>query len=104
MVNLMEIYHIVINIVSLMINVGLVYFAVRLLWIFRGGIMGKPWRFVASGVLALAVSSSIFSLRYIFNLGVAAHSIAGFIMMVGGLLILVGMYLQYRSWAVSHNV
>jgi len=104
MVNLMEIYHIVINIVSLMINVGLVYFAVRLLWIFRGGIMGKPWRFVASGVLALAVSSSIFSLHYIFNLGVAAHSIAGLIMMVGGLLILVGMYLQYRSWAVSHNV
>ena len=96
----MEVYRVAINIVSLLINVGLVYFAVRLLWIFRGGIMGKPWRFVASGVLALALSSSIFSLHYLLNLGPAVHSIAGFIMMIGGLLILIGMYLQYKSWAV----
>ncbi|MGB9740199.1 MAG: hypothetical protein ACP5IM_01615 [Candidatus Bathyarchaeia archaeon] len=96
----MEIYSIAINIVSLFINVGLVYFAFRLLWIFRGGIMGKPWRFVALGVLALAVSSSIFSLHYLFNFGSVAHCVAGLIMMVGGLIILIGMYLQYRSWAV----
>jgi len=56
----MEDWHIIVNIVSLIINVSLVYFAVRLLWIFRGGIMGRPWRFIASGVLALAVSSTIF--------------------------------------------
>ena len=100
MVGLMDVCRIAINIVSLLINVGLVYFAVRLLWIFRGGIMGKPWKFVASGVLALAISSSIFSLHYLFNLGSVTHSIAGLIMMVGGLIILIGMYLQYKSWAV----
>ena len=98
MVSLMEIYRIVINLISLLINVGLVYFAVRLLWIFRGGIMGKPWRFVASGVLALAVSSSIFSLHYLLDIGSMAHPVGGLIMMVGGLLILVGMYLQHKSW------
>jgi hypothetical protein len=97
----MEIYHVVINLVSLLINVGLVYFAVRLLWIFRGGIMGKPWRFVAFGVLALAVSSSIFSLDYLLDIGSVAHSVGGLIMMIGGFLILVGMYLQYKSWAVG---
>lgn len=101
MVSLMEIYHVVINLVSLLINVGLVYFAVRLLWIFRGGIMGKPWRFVAFGVLALAVSSSIFSLDYLLDIGSVAHSVGGLIMMIGGFLILVGMYLQYKSWAVG---
>ncbi|HDD70060.1 MAG TPA: hypothetical protein ENG19_02920 [Candidatus Bathyarchaeota archaeon] len=96
----MEDWHIIVNIVSLIINVSLVYFAVRLLWIFRGGIMGRPWRFIASGVLALAVSSTIFSLHYLLNLGSVGHAIGGLIMMIGGLLLLIGMYLQYKSWAV----
>ena len=96
----MELYHIVINIVSLLINVGLVYFAVKLLSVFRGGMMGKPWAYISSGVLALAISSSIFSLYYLLELEVALiRAFGGLIMMIGGLLILVGMYHEYKSWA-----
>jgi hypothetical protein len=96
----LEALHIVINIISLLINVGLVYLAVRLLSIFRGGKMGKPWVYICSGVLALALSSSIFSAYYLLDLNVPfMRGIAGLIMMIGGLLILVGMYHEYRSWA-----
>jgi len=96
----MELYHIIINIVSLLINVGLVYFAVKLLSVFRGGMMGKPWMYISSGVLALAISSSIFPLYYLLELEVAVvRAFGGLIMMIGGLLILVGMYHESKSWA-----
>ena len=96
----MELYHIVINVISLLINVGLVYLAVKLLSIFRGGKMGKPWAYISLGVLALAISSSIFSLYYLLDLEVVViRAVGGLIMMIGGLLILIGMYHQYKSWA-----
>jgi len=96
----MELYHIVINVISLLINVGLVFLAVKLLSIFRGGMMGKPWAYISLGVLALAISSSIFSVYYLLELEVAVmRAIGGLIMMIGGLLILIGMYHEYKSWA-----
>lgn len=96
----MELYHIIINVISLLINVGLVFLAVKLLSIFRGGKMGKPWAYISLGVLALAISSSIFSLYYLLDLEVVViRAVGGLIMMIGGLLILIGMYHQYKSWA-----
>jgi hypothetical protein len=89
-----------VNIVSLAVNIGLVYFGLRLLSIFRGGKMGKPWAYISLGVLALAVSSSLFSLYYLLALREAIiHSVGGLIMMMGGVLILIGMYLQYKTWS-----
>jgi len=97
---MMELSRVVVNIVSLMINIGLAYFAVRLLWIFKGGKMGRPWVYISSGVLALAVSSFLFSFYYFSAFGEATiHSLGGLTMMTGGLLLLIGMYLQYKTWA-----
>jgi hypothetical protein len=96
----MELYHIIINVISLLINVGLVFLAVKLLSIFRGGKMGKPWAYISLGVLALAISSSIFSVYYLLDLeAVAIRAVGGLIMMIGGFLILVGMYHEYKGWA-----
>jgi hypothetical protein len=100
----MEIYRIIINIISLLIHFGLIYYAVKSLLIFRGGIMEKHWVFISLSVLTLTVSSLIFSLYYIFNLGTTIHFIAGLIMMIGGILMLIGMYLHCKSWTISHNV
>ena len=95
----MEAFRVVINVVSLAINIGLVYLGIRLLSIFRGGRMGKPWVYISSGVLALAVSSSLFSLYYLLAIrDVIVHFVGGLIMMIGGLLILIGMYLEYKAW------
>jgi hypothetical protein len=50
-------------------------------------------------VLALAISSSLFSLYYLLALREAIiHSVGGLIMMTGGVLILIGMYLEYKTW------
>jgi heme A synthase len=97
----MEMFHVVLNVVALVVNVCLVYFACRLLSVFRGGVMGKPWLFVCLGVLALAVGSSIFSFKYILNASsFVVHAAGGLVMLLGGILALIGMYLEFRNWAV----
>ena len=94
-------FHVVLNIVSLAVNVCLVYFAYRLMSVFRGGVMVRPWRFVCLGVLALAIGSSIFSLKYILNAGsFVVHAVGGLIMLLGGILALIGIYIEYKSWAI----
>lgn len=97
----MEMFHVALNIAALTVNVCLVYFACRLFSVFKGGIMSKPWRFVCLGVLFLAIGSSIFSLKYI--LGVEcfeAHAAGGLIMLLGGILALIGIYIEHKNWTV----
>jgi len=95
----MDIPQIVVNIVSLLISIGLVYFAIKLLSIFKGGKMGKPWIYISSGALALALSSSIFAAYRFLDINTPSiRAIGAFIMMVGGLLILIGMYYESSIW------
>jgi hypothetical protein len=96
---MIEVSRVVVNIISLAINIGLVYFGFRLLSIFKGGRIGKPWAYISLGVSALAISSSLFSLHYLLALQEAIiHHLGGLIMMIGGVLILIGMYLEYKTW------
>jgi|YelNatPaOPRAMG01_1025707.scaffolds.fasta_scaffold45717_4 heme A synthase len=97
----MELFHVVLNVVALAVNVCLMYFACRLLSVFRGGVMGRPWLFVCLGVLALAIGSSIFSFKYILDVGrFEVHAAGGLIMLLGGVLALIGIYLEYKNWTV----
>jgi len=89
---------IIINFVSLAIDIGLVYFAVRLMRIFKGGRKEKPWRYMSVGVLILAISSSLFSLYYILKLPSYIHPIGALMSMVGGALILWGLSAEYKTW------
>jgi len=95
---MVDVWPIVVNLISLAINIGLIYFAVRLLLVFKGGKMGRTWLFISSGVLALAVSSSLFAFYYIQDLPAIIHPIGGVVMVIGGVLILIGLHMQYRSW------
>jgi heme A synthase len=97
----MELFHVILNIVALAVNVCLVYFACRLLSVFKGGTMSRPWIFVCLGVLALAIGSSIFSFKYILDVGrFEVHAAGGLIMLLGGVLALIGIYLEYKNWTV----
>jgi len=98
---LVEVSRIVVNLLSLAINIGLFYFAIRLLLIFKGGKKEKPWFYIALAVLALATGSSIFSLYYILELPSFVHPIGGIVQMIGGILLLIGLYREYRSWVAS---
>lgn len=95
---MVEFSRIVVNLLSLAINIGLFYFTVRLLLIFRGGKKERSWLYIAAAVLALATGSSIFSLYYILELPSFVHPIGGIVQMIGGILLLIGLYREYKSW------
>jgi len=98
----MEMFHIIINLIALVVNVCLVYFSVKLLSIFKGSTMGRPWLFILCGVLALAIGSSVFSFKYLLSVGsFEVHVAGGLLMLVGGVLALIGIYLEYKNWAIS---
>lgn len=90
---------IAVNVVSLLINIGLVYFGVRLLLIFRGGKMEKSWFYIVAGAFCLALGSSIFSAYYILGLPVFVHPLGGLASMVGGAFILVGLWKEFKNWS-----
>jgi len=100
---MVNIYLIVVNLLSLLINLSLAYFAVRLLLVFRGEKTDIGWGYVSLGVLALATSSSIFALYYILTLPSMIHPIAGVVMMIGDLLILLGLHEEYKRWQLSER-
>lgn len=86
-------FHVAIDAVSLLINIGLIYLAVRLLSIFRGGKLGKPWVYISCGVFALEISTFLFALERVLNFHEAfIHIVGASIMMCGGLLMLIGLY------------
>ncbi|MEM1589457.1 MAG: hypothetical protein QXZ68_05600 [Candidatus Bathyarchaeia archaeon] len=97
----MELFHVALNVASLAVNACLAYFACKMLSVFRGGIMSKPWPFICVGALALAIGSSIFSFKYILNFeGLWVHAIGGATMLLGGVLALIGIYLEHKNWIV----
>ena len=95
---MLEFFRLAINVVSLAINVGLAYFAIRLILVFKGGRMEKPWRYVSAGIVAVAVGSMLFSLRSLLALGIFFQVLGGLVMTIGGALALAGIYIEYRSW------
>ena len=97
---MVEVSRIVVNIVSLAISIGLVYFAVRLMLIFKGGKKERSWLYISTGVLALAIGSCIFSLYYVLELPSFIHPIGGIAQMIGGIMLLIGLNREYKSWKV----
>lgn len=97
----MELFDVALNITALVVNLCLVYLAIRLCSVFKGGTVGKSWLFISFGVLALAIGSSVFSFKYIFKISsFEVHVIGGLFMLLGGVLALIGMYREYRNWII----
>lgn len=100
----MEIFHITLSATSIIINILIAYFACRLLQVFKGGIIGKPLRFICLGVTFIAIGLSILSLKYIIaNSNVMLHAVGGLLMLLGGISTLTGVYLEYRSWKIPNS-
>lgn len=93
-----DVLRIIINLVSLLINIGLAYFAVRLMQVFKGGYKEKPLRHICAGVLTVAVSSSFFSLYYFLRLPSYFQQVGAIVAAIGGGLVLEGLYEEYRLW------
>jgi hypothetical protein len=87
------------NIAGLAVIIGLVYFAVRLLLVFKGGVMGKAWLYVSYGVLTLATGLSMFIFHSLLKLPSIVYRIGNTIVLLGGILTLIGFYRQYKIWS-----
>jgi hypothetical protein len=96
---MVEISRIALNLISLAINIALVYFGLRLLLVFKGGRMERPWLYITVGAFALATGSSLFSMYYILGLPGIVHPIGGVVSMVGGAFLLAGLRKEYKNWS-----
>jgi len=95
---MVEVSRIIVNLVSLAVNAGLFYYAIRLLLIFKGGKKEKPWLYVSGGAFALAGGTSLFSIYLILELPSFVHAVGGVVSLIGGLLLLAGLRSEHRSW------
>lgn len=97
-----DVFHVLLDAVSLVVNVSLIIVACRLAFTFKGGIMEKPWRFVCAGASSVAAGSALFSLKNLLGYqAVEMHAAGGSLMLFGGLLALIGIYIEYKTWNVS---
>jgi len=95
---MLDLSRIIVNMISLAINIGLAYFAVRMMFVFKGGSMEKMWFPMITGALCLATGSSLFSMFYLLGLSGFVHSAGGVIAMIGGALVLTGLRRAYKNW------
>jgi len=72
---------------------------VRLLLVFKGGIMGKAWLYVSYGVLTLAIGLFLIIFQSLLNLPSVVYKIGNTVVLVGGVLTLIGFYMQYKIWS-----
>jgi uncharacterized protein YhhL (DUF1145 family) len=99
MVDPFHAWQLIYNIAGLAVIIGLVYFAVRLLLVFKGGVMGKAWLYVLYGVLTLATGLSMFIFHSLLKLPSIVYRIGNTIVLAGGIFTLVGFYKQYKIWS-----
>jgi uncharacterized membrane protein YecN with MAPEG domain len=92
---------IALNLTSLAISIGLIYFALRLMHIFKGSAKEKPIRYICAGVLTTTISLALFSLSNIRLLPNFIHLIGMVTAVIGGGLVLVGLHKEYKIWT-SH--
>ena len=86
-----------VNSASLLVNLLIIYCSLNLIRVFKGGELEKEWLFVSIAGLLFAVSSGIFLLSYLLTLG-AIRTVAGIVMLTGGISLLAGLRNALRRW------
>lgn len=99
MLDIWYVWRLVYSVGGLAVLIGLIYVAVRLLLVFKGGIMGKAWLYVSYGVLTLAIGLFLIIFQSLLNLPSAVYKIGNSVVLVGGVLTLIGFDMQYKIWS-----
>jgi len=87
----------VFNIVSLFINLGILYYSVALVRLFRGGRVAKPLLYISIGCITLVISNFLALIGSLANSDEVRMS-GIFLMMVSGFIVLTGLAQCYRMW------
>jgi hypothetical protein len=99
MVDAFYVWQLVYNIAGLAVIIGLIYFSIRLLLTFKGGTLGKAWLYMSYGVLILATGLSLFIFHSLLNLPSIVYRIGNTVVLAGGVVTLIGFYMQYKMWS-----
>ncbi len=99
----MDLPRIAINIVSLVIALVMLYYAVRLIFLFRRGLLEKPWKYIAAGVISITTANIVIMTRNVIAgdptgnlltyLGLLAN-------LMGAIFLATGLMTEFRIW---HN-
>jgi hypothetical protein len=89
---------IALNLISLEISMGLIYFSFRLMQIFKGSLKEKPIRRICVGILTTTVSLTLFFLSEIWTLPSFIYLIGMTMAVTGGALVLAGLHKEYKIW------
>jgi len=87
------------NIGGLALITGLTYTVARLLLVFKGGIMGKAWLYVSCGVLTIAIGLFLSISQSLLDIPSVVSQIGNTVILAGGVLTLIGFFMQYRIWS-----
>jgi len=99
MIDAWYVWKFVYNIGGLALIIGLTYIVARLLFIFKGGIMGKAWLYVSCGFLTVAIGLSFFIFHLLLDLPSVVYQIGNTVILAGGVLTLIGFFMQYKIWS-----
>ena len=87
--------------VSVAITFGMFYYALRLMLLFRTGLLEEPWRDISSGIISLSVGIFVFTVESVLfprgaDTGLRYLGYSAFV--IGGLLIFKGLRTQFNIW------
>ncbi len=95
---------IAINFASIVITIGMLYYALRLMVLFRTGLLGKSWRNISTGIILLSIGGVAFFIRsvsqYLAIYGIydLMSFLGALISLAGGALILMGLRAEFKIW------
>ncbi len=89
--------NLLVNAVSLAINVLIIYYSMNLLKLFNGGIVAKPLLYISAGAVAVATGSLLSLLHRLLGLTLT-QKLGPLLMMFGGLFALMGLRKGYVQW------
>lgn len=105
MVEPVTLTRLIVNIASLIIIIGIFYYANKLLFLTRKGMLEKVWKHISIGALILALGSLSFVIRTFFHAFLNSEIqldeliiIGAIFSMIGGFFLLIGLRKEYKIW------
>lgn len=96
-----------INIASLLVTLGMAYYAIKLVMKFRRGMLEKPWRHISFGAISLTAAGIMFAIGSTIGIPTSLSSAllygGSILSVMGGLFLLFGLRAENEVWTSKEN-
>lgn len=93
----MDLGNVSVSIVGVALTLGLVYYALRTLKLFKGNVAGRAWTQISLSAMFFGVGTVMFLVDSISPMGLVA--LGGVMETIGGLFLFLGLRKNYLFWA-----